>query len=366
MNTTRFKGVHTERDRHGNVRRYFRKDRQSRRIRLREEPGTQAYLDEIARAQLGLSQPAPQSKGKPKKTIRKIQGTFGWLAEEYLSRVAPTFAKSTIDQKRRTLTAIGDETCLSASGSALRDMDYRGLSKAHVIKLRDQKVRTPEAANHRVKALSALFEWACNEAEIAELNPAHGVKKFKSSSTGHHTWTHDEMGQFTAHHKPGTKAHLCYTIIRFTGLRISDVSRLGPKHIYTDQETGLQHFKIAPMKNENNTATVIDMPVLPPLAAAIKDMDSQNTFIETTWGKQYSIKGLGNRFSSWSDQAGLPHCSAHGIRKADAVIAAEQGATAHELLSMFGWEKLSTAEIYTKKANTKKLSQTGSSKLLKK
>ncbi|MGH0004567.1 site-specific integrase [Pseudovibrio ascidiaceicola] len=366
MSKTKFKGVHTERDRHGKIRRYFRKDRQSRRIRLREEPGTQAFLDEIARAQLGLTKPAPLAKDKPKKTIRKVKGTFGWLAEEYLSRVGPTFAKSTVDQKRRVLTAIGDETCLSASRSALRDMDYRGLTKAHVTKLRDQKAGTPEAANHRVKALSALFEWACGEAELAETNPVHGVKKFKSNTTGHHTWTQDEMDQFAAHHSPGSKAHLCFTVLRYTGLRISDVSRLGPKHLYTDRETGLLHFKIATKKNENNTSKVIDMPVLPPLALAIKDLDEQATFVQTQWGKQYSIKSLGNRFSTWCNQANLPHCSAHGIRKADAVLAAEQGATAHELLSMFGWEKLSTAEIYTRKANAKRLSQTGSSKLLKK
>lgn len=95
------------------------------------------------------------------------------------------------------------------------------------------------------------------------------------------------------------------------------------------------------------------MPVLPPLALAIKDLDEQATFVQTQWGKQYSIKSLGNRFSAWCNQANLPHCSAHGIRKADAVLAAEQGATAHELLSMFGCEKLSTAEIYTRKANAK-------------
>ncbi|WP_159436540.1 tyrosine-type recombinase/integrase [Pseudovibrio sp. Tun.PSC04-5.I4] len=241
-----------------------------------------------------------------------------------------------------------------------------GLRKAHITKLRDQKADKPEAANHRVKALSALFEWACGEAGLSKLNPAHGVKKFKASKSGHHTWTHDEMEQFVAHHKPGSRAHLCFLIIRCTGLRISDVSRLGPKHLYCDPETELQHFKIATKKNENNTSTVIDMPMLPPLAAAIKGLDHQATFIETQWGKQYSIKGLGNRFSDWCNQAGLPHCAAHGIRKADAVIAAEQGATAHELMSMFGWEKLSTAEIYTRKADNKKLSRTGSSKLLRK
>lgn len=38
--------------------------------------------------------------------------------------------------------------------------------------------------------------------------------------------------------------------------------------------------------------------------------------------------GLGNKMRQWCDQAELPHCRAHGIRKAGATIAAENGATA--------------------------------------
>ena len=39
----------------------------------------------------------------------------------------------------------------------------------------------------------------------------------------------------------------------------------------------------------------------------------------------------------------------HGCRKAGATIAAENGATPHQLMAIFGWKTLEQAELYTKK-----------------
>ena len=57
----------------------------------------------------------------------------------------------------------------------------------------------------------------------------------------------------------------------------------------------------------------------------------------------------------WCDQAGLPHCTAHGLRKAGAVIAAHNGATPHQLMSIFGWQTLKEAERYTKAVEQKRI-----------
>ena len=55
------------------------------------------------------------------------------------------------------------------------------------------------------------------------------------------------------------------------------------------------------------------------------------------------------------DAAGLPHCSAHGLRKAGAAIAAENGASVHELMAIFGWLSLKQAELCTRAAQQKRL-----------
>lgn len=54
-------------------------------------------------------------------------------------------------------------------------------------------------------------------------------------------------------------------------------------------------------------------------------------------------------------EAGLDHCSAHGLRKADATIAAENGASDRQLMSICGWRTTKQANVYTKKASDKKL-----------
>jgi hypothetical protein len=47
--------------------------------------------------------------------------------------------------------------------------------------------------------------------------------------------------------------------------------------------------------------------------------------------------------------------SAHGLRKAGAVRAAEAGATTQELMALFGWVNIDEAELYTRAADRKRL-----------
>jgi hypothetical protein len=53
--------------------------------------------------------------------------------------------------------------------------------------------------------------------------------------------------------------------------------------------------------------------------------------LENQLGRPFTSNGFGNRFRKWCDDAGLPHCSAQGLRKAGATIAAENGATEAQL-----------------------------------
>jgi hypothetical protein len=48
---------------------------------------------------------------------------------------------------------------------------------------------------------------------------------------------------------------------------------------------------------------------------------------------------------------------AHGLRKAGAVTAAENGATTMQLMSIFGWLSVEEAERFTKAAQREKLAK---------
>ena len=83
------------------------------------------------------------------------------------------------------------------------------------------------------------------------------------------------------------------------------------------------------------------------------------TYLVTERGKPYVVESFGNQFHDWCKDADLVGCSAHGIRKFDATEASENGATTHQLMAMFGWDNITQAELYTRKANQGKLARGG-------
>ncbi|EUB98390.1 integrase family protein [Rhizobium sp. CF080] len=75
----------------------------------------------------------------------------------------------------------------------------------------------------------------------------------------------------------------------------------------------------------------------------------------TEYGKPFSVNGLGKKIREWCDEAGLFHCTTYGLRKAGAMIAAQNGATDDELMAIFGWTTKKQTTLYTKQANRRKL-----------
>lgn len=86
-------------------------------------------------------------------------------------------------------------------------------------------------------------------------------------------------------------------------------------------------------------------------------------FLITSFGKPFSIAGFGNSFHERCIEAGLPHCWRTDC-KAGSTRAAEAGATAHQLMAMFGWRSLAEAERYTREAERKGMAKIGMGKLL--
>jgi integrase len=72
-------------------------------------------------------------------------------------------------------------------------------------------------------------------------------------------------------------------------------------------------------------------------------------------GQAVYVEWIRQRFRDQCNDAGLPQCSAHGLRKARATILAERGATDRQLMAVFGWESEKEATKYTKAANRKRL-----------
>src|SRR5205823_3844533 len=124
---------------------------------------------------------------------------------------------------------------------------------------------------------------------------------------------------------------------------------------------GPQHVKNGRFAfTQQKTGGEVDVPVLEELARelALAPKDAL-VFILTKYGKAFSPKGYGNWFNTKCREAGLVNRTAHGIRGGAATLAANNGATVHQLMSMFGWLSESMAIRYTRSANRKKLADSG-------
>ncbi len=194
-----------------------------------------------------------------------------------------------------------------------------------------------------------LFAWA-KEQELVTSNPALDVRYVSGTTTGHHTWSIDEVEQFEAHHPIGTKARLALSLLLYTGVRRSDVVLLGRQHVRDGW------LKFTQQKGRNRRPITVEIPVLDVLKDVLdRSPTGDLTFLVTEYGRPFAVAGFGNKFRQWCDEAELSQCSAHGLRKAGATIAAENGATSHQLMSIFGWLTLQQAERYTRGAERKRL-----------
>src|SRR5665811_2046431 len=94
------------------------------------------------------------------------------------------------------------------------------------------------------------------------------------------------------------------------------------------------------------------------LAAIIDEAPVDHlTLLTTQTGKPFSAAGFGNWFRDRCNEAGLSHCSAHGLRKATARRLAEAGCTMHEIAAITGHASLSEIQRYTKAADQARLAR---------
>ncbi|WP_246252467.1 tyrosine-type recombinase/integrase [Allomesorhizobium camelthorni] len=363
------KGVVKDTDRHGNDRYYFRVPGR-RKVRLREPIGSDEFLEELRCARAGVAYVRPgtlpnvRSVSKPSEPAKK--GTLLWLCQEYYRRGGAEITEDTMARRRAILERVcelphpleGDRDPQYPTKGSL---PFAGMKRSHVKEIRDTRLDALGAANNMVKAISAMFEWA-KEAELVDSNPARGIKRLKSGD-GWHTWEVSEIVRYEKRHVRGTTARRALAIFMFTGLRLSDVAIFGRQHITLvhNDETGEweKWIRIKPGKTSRNSESVmVELPLLPELEEELNATPvDQMIFLVNEYGSPFSGNGLGNKMRQWCDEAGLPHCSAHGLRKAGATIAAENGATHEQLKAIYGWTTYQQPDLYIRKARRRKVAK---------
>ncbi|WP_020187867.1 tyrosine-type recombinase/integrase [Methylopila sp. 73B] len=220
-----------------------------------------------------------------------------------------------------------------------------GLERHHIKAIIGGMSDRPSAANNLLKLLKTLLTFAVDE-RMRRDNPAIGIRGFRIKNDGLHTWSEEEIAQFEARHPIGSKARLAMALMLYTGQRRSDVVRMGWQHV---SRGGIK-------VRQQKTGESLDIPLHAELERVIAGTPRENlTFLVTEYGKPFSNAGFGNWFRDRCDEAGLPQCSAHGLRKAIARRLAEGGSTNQQIKAVTGHRTESEVSRYTRAAEQKML-----------
>jgi integrase len=215
------------------------------------------------------------------------------------------------------------------------------LTAAHLKAIIGDMADRPGAANNLLKVLRILLRHAIDMGLIQD-NPARNVRKFAVSSECFHSWSEGDVAVFEAKHGPGSRAHLALSLLLYTGQRRSDVVRMGWHHITSDLLNVVQ----------DKTGEVLKIPFHSKLGTAVGNRPRTNmTVLLTELGASFTAAGFGNWFRDRCNEAGLPHCSAHGLRKACAARLANSGCTSEQIKAIAGHKTLSEVAPHTKAAD---------------
>lgn len=346
-------------DRHGNVRVYFKRAGQQK-IRLHGSFGSDEFMADYGAALKGIAPvqvhiTTQDARRAPAGSLRAL------VAQYFASPEFSSLAKNTRSKRRHYLEALCKRTG-KKSGVEIGLAPARQIDVRHIFKWRDEKAETPEEATFVVKCLRGFFKWA-HARRLVPTNPAKEVPYLRRATKGFHSWTLKEVEQFEAFHPVGSMARLALALLLYTAQRRSDVVLFGRQHVRVDED-GLSWLYFTQVKGESSKPVTLTLPIIPSLQEIIDatprpEGATAMNFLLTAYGRSFTAAGFGNRMRSWCDAAGLPQCSAHGLRKAFGARGAELGLTTKMLQAIHGHLTLEESERYTRDADQKALAATG-------
>jgi integrase len=227
------------------------------------------------------------------------------------------------------------------------------LEPKYIRKQMDVMGSTPAAANNMLKVLRAVMKFGCNRG-LLKSDPTNGVAMLRYRTEGFHSWTELEIAAFELRWPVGTRERLAFDLLLYTAQRSGDV------RIMTLQQVREGRIYV----RQEKTGQPVDIPMHANLRTSINTYACEHmVLLSNNHGIPYSEKGFGNWIKKAAISAGLPHCSAHGLRKAAARRLAEAGCSAHEIMAITGHQTLSEAERYTREAGRKGLADAAMSRI---
>ncbi len=352
MARLRLQYVDEIKDRYGKLRHYFR--RAGGRIRLPGLPGSAEFMAAYQAALTGA-------------TEVEIEIGASRTAPGTINAAIVAFYQSYTFTKNKPITRQTDGNILEAfrarkapSGQTYGEKQIATIERRHVEIMLAEKADTPSAQRNLLRILRVLFAFAVT-AKLRADNPALGIELKSIETAGYHSWTEDELRQYEERHPVGTKARLALDLMLYTAQRRTDVVQLGPPNIGVGENGELRlRFR------QSKTGSEMDIPMAEPLneTIAATNMVGVKSFLVTGFGQPFSPAGFGNWFRERCDEAGLPRCTAHGLRKAFLRRMAEAGCSEDYIASISGHKDYREIRVYVQAANKARMATDGMARTL--
>ncbi len=287
---------------------------------------------------------------------RAVPGSIGDLRGRYIdpiTRLGPT----KVTQGK--VLAVIDRFCEGRLDHPVKLVRFDHLDKIIAAVREKSMIDTPqgprtvggiEAARKLRKELIRFFDFAVKVGMRGD-NPAAITQEIKvpagERSTGYHTWTEDEITAFRKKHPMGSRERLALEMLLWSGQRSGDVRLFGRQNI----KDGRIWVKAGKTGKQGS------MPVAPQLARAIVAVPSAGSmfFLVTHKGLPFTAKGFGNFFKDACTAAGLPHCTAHGLRKAIMRRMADLNVSNQGMKAISFHSRDNEVALYTRDANQRAL-----------
>ena len=332
--------LHRLTSRHGKITWYVQLRRGAPRIRIRAEYGTTAFNEAYAAAiRTAPTRPVPK--------IRTAAGTVEWAWISYKQSSAWKALSGATQRQRDNIM----KHVIEAAGSE----QVKNIGPSDISDGVEHRADTPSQAKNFLQTMSQFFGWLVDSKKVP-YNPTVGIKVKRKKTQGFLPWTYEDVLAYEKRWPLGTRERVMLDVYMYTGLRRGDAARVGPGHVNGNT------ISLATEKSQGQTA--VHLPMLDALKRTLEaGPTGKLSFICKEDGLPYVKESLGNMFKDACVAAGVKDKSAHGLRKAAATRAAENGATAHELMAIFGWIDIKEAEIDTRAADRKRLAAQAMSKL---
>jgi integrase len=346
-------------DRFGRPCFYYRPTKVSKRVRLPGLPYSNEFMAAYEAAKSGLPPPPPPGGAAARSPLTADVITLNAaLALYFASSNFNEYADETKKYRRRNLNRFAREGSEPVRG----ERPLRDLTEPALTRILDE-YESRHTAQSMEKALKGFFEF-CKLRELIDIDPTKHVEvrgPVHDESAGFFAWEESHAEIYKKKYPLGSKARLVFALAVCLGLRRSDIVRFGPHDIIKGR------VKFLVMKTKRSSGFVLDCKVLPELQEALDACgphEPGKPFLRKKNGEGWVASSLSGQMREWCDDADLPECSTHGVRKLCSARLADAECDVLQIAAITGHKNIKVLMKYLEKRNRGKSADVALDKLV--